>query len=125
MRWVDFTPPGSIDRESKFVSVRVSPATASSEEEALDSMALWLIRRYDEALLGWPQLVWVDGRKGAEVKYEELVFLEAPVQFTGWTTMFQAEDREWLIEVAGRSEHRQEMEGIHGQFVSLFHVVSP
>jgi hypothetical protein len=127
-RRVDFDSPASnpdTGEELMFVSVRVSPnPTGSSDDEFLAATAISLINKYSEGLLSWPSSIEVDGRDGVEANYETaLPFATGVVTVTGWEAVFLVDSRQWTIEVVGRSEYRGELEGIHGEFLSSFHLL--
>gem|GEM_PF-1636693 len=128
MRGVSFVPP-TMDADTgvgfKIITVSISPGiTGSNEEEILKAIALQLIRKYEKVLLGWPYDVLVDGRKAVEANYEITTLSGSEVmKVTGWEATFVASGRQWTISVAGRSEYRAELEDIHNQFLSHFHLL--
>ena len=122
-RWVDLDEPTS-DRSTgeglKLISVRVSPnLTGSIGEEFLNAAAIALIDKYSGVLVGWPRVVEVDGREAVAANYEHTVpYQTGPVEVVGWETVLLADEQQWTIEVAGRREYREELEGIHNEFLS-------
>jgi hypothetical protein len=125
---VDFDSPTS-NRSTgeglKLISVRVSPnLTGSSGEGFLEASAKSLVDRYLGVLLSWPYSIQVDEREGVEANYEvTLPFGTETATVIGWEAVFLADNQQWTIEVVGRREYRDELEDIHSQFLSHFHVL--
>ena len=121
---MDFTAPADTDTRARlrFASVSVLPAAPfSSDEEFLREINNWLRQEYYRRLLTRPDLIEVDGRKAVDAGYEAVVvFGREVVEVTRWVTAFLVEDQQWFIEVAGRSQYREELEEIHSKFLSHF-----
>ena len=126
---VDFTAPApdsSTRAGLRFISVSVSPAIpVSSDTDFLREINNWLIQEYYRRLLHRPDIIEVDGRKAVDAGYEATVVLgREVVEVTRWVTVFRVEDRQWFIEVAGRSQYRDELEEIRNQVLSGFHLLA-
>jgi len=123
VQWVDFDAPTSnraTGEGLKLVSVRTSPnSTGASGEEFLSAIALSLIKEYSESLVDWPHSIRANGWEGVEAHYERTVhFGTQAVTVTGWEAVLLVENRQWTIEVVGRSEYGDELQGIHSEFLS-------
>ncbi len=118
-------PAGTTGAGLRFISVSVSPAVpASSEEQVLQEMNNWLLQEYYQALLTRPRFILVDGRRSVDAGYEATVVLgREAVKVTRWVTILLAEDQQWFVDVAGRSEYRDELEQLRSQFLSSFHLL--
>ncbi len=124
-RWVDYaTPASGTGSELKFVSVRVAPRMADSTDDALlKTVAKWLTQEFPQGLITSALLV--DGQEAIEVRHEATLVLGREVLgVTAWTAVFLARDQQWEIEVAGRSEFREELERIHDQFLPHFLILT-
>lgn len=126
---VDFTAPApdsSTRAGLRFVSVSVSPAIpVSSDAEFLREINNWLIQEYHQRLLRRPDRIEVDGWKAVDAGYEAtVVFGREVVEVTRWVTVLRVEDQQWFIEVAGRSQYREELDRIRSQLLSRFHLLS-
>ena len=108
------------------IALRLSPNTTGvSGEEFLGATALSLIKEYSDFLIEWPYLFLLNGRQGVEANYEAgLPFQGGRVSVIGWKAVFLEGDQQWLIQVVGRSEYREELEGIHDRFLAGFHLVT-
>jgi hypothetical protein len=126
---MDFTAPADTNTRAglRFASVSVSPAAPfSSDEEFVREINNWLLQEYYRRLLTYPDIIEVDGRKAVDAGYEAAVVLgREVVEVTRWVTAFWVEDRQWFIEVAGRSQYREELEEIHSKLLSHFHLLLP
>ena len=125
---VDFTvpmPDNGTRTGLRFVSITVSPGTiGSNEDEFLQSIAKWLTQEPQQEWLARPQMIRVDGWRAVDAGYEgTVVFGREVVGVTRWVTAFWANDKQWIIEVVGRSDYRQELEEIHNQFLPYFHLL--
>jgi hypothetical protein len=114
----------------KMIVVQISPNTASSEEEALTIAAEQLTENFGEVLLDPPHDVTLDGRRAVEATFEILLAFgeeeaEEIIESFWWETVSVTDDKQWVIRLAGRSEYRQELEAIHGELLSHFHVLPP
>jgi hypothetical protein len=45
------------------------------------------------------------------------------VDITRWVTAFRAHRKRWFIDVTGRTEYRDDIEGIRGQFLAHLKVL--
>ncbi len=127
-QWVEFIAPtaeGNARTELRFISVSMSPATpGSTDEEFLQGISKWLTTEHQDRVRVYPQAITVDGRKSVDTNYEGTVVLgKAVVKLSTWTTALLGNGRQWYIEVVGRSEYEQELEEIHRQFLSHFHLL--
>lgn len=126
MKRINFIAPASASStrsELKFISVSVVPRSGESSDEALlKTIAKWLDEEYPQGLI--TSAVWVDEQEAIEVTHEGTLILGREVlEVTRWMTVFVADDQEWEIEVAGRSDYRQELEQVHDQFLARFHIL--
>lgn len=125
--WVQFDGPASnqeTGNELRFILLEVLPPVTDPGQNFLDAAEQLLRDYYGNALLGQPKRIVVDGREAVEVMYE----LWRPVKVdsikvTGWVVGFLVGDKQWVIEMVGRSEYRAEMEGIHNEFLSRFRIL--
>ncbi len=120
---VTFTAPtedGSSRESLRFISVSASPAdSAQSDEQLLSTMNRWLEEQYIRELLNVPHLVAVGGHTAVEAGYEaRAVFGREVVSVSRWVTSLVDREQQWLIEVAGRSAFRSELEVIRSLFLS-------
>ncbi len=108
----------------------MAAAAAANEDEALKALAKSLTDKYGETLVVQPHDIIVDGHKAVEAGYEVVVVFakdteqESEVDMIGWDVLFISGAKQWAITITGRSEFRQELEGIHSQFLSTFHLLS-
>ena len=121
--WVTFSAPtedGSSRTSLRFISVSASPAaSAQSDEQLLSTMNRWLEEQYIRELLTVPHLVAVGGHTAVEAGYEaRAVFGREVVSVSCWVTSFVDGGQQWLVEVAGRSAFRSELEVIRSLFLS-------
>ena len=122
---VSFSPPaGTTGAGLRFVSVTVSPAMPFFTDQGfLQEISNWLLLEYYDRMLFEPQIVLVDDHKAVEVAYEARVVLGREVaRVTRWVTALRAHDRRWFIDVAGRTQYRDELERLRAQFLAHFHV---
>jgi hypothetical protein len=123
VRRVSFQPPpGAEGAGLRFVAVAVSPATAGlAEEEFLQQVDNWLRQEFYRALLSRPHFEQVGARRAVSAGYEATVVLgRQAVPITRWITVLRSDSEQWFIEVAGRSEFRQELESIRAAFLQSF-----
>jgi hypothetical protein len=127
-RWVTFSAPTS-NRDTgeglKLIAVRVSPnTTGKTGDEFLAASAVSLINEFSDWLIEWPYLVQIGDRDGVEVNYQMgLLFQPGRVMVVGWKAYLLGGDQQWLIQAVGRTEYRNELAGIHDEF--LVHFLPP
>jgi hypothetical protein len=122
----------NIDTGADFKLIGVAALDASpaaNEDEALKALSKKLTDKYGQTVVVQPHDIVVDGHKAVEVGYELVAVFgadteqEAEVDMVGWDVSFISGAKEWAITITGRSEFRQELEGIHNQFLSAFHLL--
>ena len=123
--WVIFQAPGSNrDTGEGFKLIGVSPSantTGNSGDEFLGASALALIKEYSDWLVEWPYALTISGRDAVEANFQmSLPFQSGRVTVVGWKAFFLANDQQWLIQAMGRSEYRDELQGIHDEFLARF-----
>jgi hypothetical protein len=122
---VTFNPPqGSRGAELRFISVSTTPALpAFTDEEFLQQIDNWLQQEYYERLLTQPHIILVDEHRAVDAAYEARVVLgREVVDMTRWVTALRAHDRRWFVDVAGRTQYRDELEHIRAQFLAYFRI---
>jgi hypothetical protein len=123
---VTFSPPSGAEGAGlRYVSVSTSPAFADgTAEDFVQEINNWLRQEYYRRLLSPPGFLTIDGHKAVDAAYESQVVLGRQVaDITRWVTAFRAHDQRWFIDVAGRSESRDELERIRAQFLAHFRVL--
>jgi hypothetical protein len=123
---VAFNPPeGSRGAGLRFIPVSTTPALpVFTDEEFLQEIDNWLQLEYYQRLLTQPQIILLDQHKAVDAAYETRVVLgREVVDVTRWVTALRAHDRRWFIEVAGRTQYREELERIRAQFLAYFRIV--
>jgi hypothetical protein len=123
---VDFTaPPGSQGAGLRFIAVSTSPALQDwTDEEFLQDIDNWLRQEFYQRLLAQPHIVMVDEHRAVNAAYEARVVLgREVVEITRWVTAFRAHGKRWFIDVTGRTEYRDDIEGIRGQFLAHLKVL--
>jgi hypothetical protein len=124
---VAFNPPeGSRGAGLRFISVSTTPALpAFTDEEFLQEIDDWLQQEYYQRLLTQPHIILVDEHRAVDAAYEARVVLgREVVDMTRWVTALRAHDQRWFIDVAGRTQYREELERIRAQFLAYF-LISP
>jgi hypothetical protein len=125
-RWVTFNAPTS-NRDTgeglKLIAVRVSPNTVGETgDEFLAASAVSLINEFSDWLIEWPYAVQIGDRSGVEANYQMgLLFQGGRVMVVGWKAYVLGGDQIWLIQAVGRAEYRDELAGIHDEFLIHFH----
>jgi hypothetical protein len=125
---VTFSPPAGAEGAGlRFVSVSVQPAFENyTDEDFFQEIDNWLLLEYYDRLLVSPQLTEVDGRRAVHAAYEARIVLQRRVvDLTRWITALRANDLRWFIEVAGRTENRDELERMRAHFLASFHIEEP
>ena len=120
---VTFSPPAGAEGAGlRFISVSVQPAfEIYTDQDFLKEINNWLLQEYYDRLLLNPQLVEVDGYRAVDAAYEARVVLQrGVVDLTRWITALRANDLRWFIEVAGRTENRDELERMRAHFLASF-----
>jgi hypothetical protein len=130
VQWLDFDAPGSNPESGeglKLISLRISPnATGATGAEFLGAAALSLIDKYEDVLVDWPYQIQISGRDAVEAHYQRTVHVGTQsLEVMGWEAVALVADQVWAIEVLGRSEYRDELQGIHTEFLSSFRVLPP
>jgi hypothetical protein len=123
---VTFSPPqNSKGAGLRFITVSTTPALPIfTAEEFLQEIDNWLQQEYYQRLLTQPHIVLVDEHNAVDAAYETRVVLgREVVDVTRWVTALRAHGRRWFIDVAGRTQYREEIEGIRAQFLTHFRVV--
>lgn len=123
-----FSPPAEVEGAGlRFISVTVQPASETdTDQDFLQEIENWLLLEYYDRLLLNPQVTEVDGYRAVDAAYEvRLVLQRRVVDLTRWITALRANDLHWFIEVAGRTENRDELERLRGQFLASLHVQAP
>lgn len=123
---VDFSAPaGSRGAGLRFIAVSTSPALQDwTDEEFLQDIDNWLRQEYYQRLLVQPHIDMVNEHRAVDAAYEARVVLgREVVEITRWVTAFRAHGRRWFIDVAGRTEYRDEVERIRGQFLAHLLIV--
>jgi hypothetical protein len=122
---VTFSPPAdAVGAGLRFISVSAQPAAqGASDQDFIQEINNWLLQEYYDRLLLNPQLTEVDGYRGVDAAYEVRIVLQRRVvDLTRWITALRANGQSWFIEVAGRTEYRDELERMRAHFLTSFHV---
>jgi len=125
---VTFSPPAdAVGAGLRFISVSAQPAPDdATDQEFIQEINNWLLLEYYDRLLLNPQLTEVDGYRAVDAAYEVRIVLQRlAVDLTRWITALRANDQSWFIEVAGRTEYRDELERMRAHFLTSFHVHAP
>ncbi len=123
---VDFSAPaGSRGAGLRFIAVSSSPALEEwTDDEFLQDIDNWLRQEFYQRLLEQPHLDMVDEHRAVDAAYEARVVMgREVVDITRWVTAFRAHDKRWFIDVTGRTEYRDEVERIRGQFLAHLLIV--
>ena len=128
LEWVGFLSPAAdwkTGNEWRLVLIKSLPSNVVPGDEFLLAAEELLVNNYGQKLLGLPMHITVDGQQAVEVSYieEPGLFAEGVAKLTGWTVVFLANGKQWVIEVTGRSGYRLELEGVHQQVLKEFHIL--
>lgn len=130
IRWVEFIAPvvGEVtSREQlEFISVSNSPLPLGpSEAEFLHQMNKALATEHEANLRVPPRQIEMDGRRAVDSSHSASLALGRGVlEITAWTTILPANSRQWTIDIVGPSEYHEELDRLHDEFLSQFHVLA-
>jgi hypothetical protein len=124
-RWVIFNAPTS-NRDTgeglMFLGVGLSAnTTGKTGDEYLAASALALIKEFSDFLVEWPYSIRVGERDMVEANFQLGMPLQSGrVMVVGWKGYLLAGAQQWMIQVVGRSEYRNELQAMHDEFVVHF-----
>lgn len=118
-------PPDGTPEEQKRIAVCIIPGIRGSDtgfeaDEYVEAVTEWLNETKQRPLIQ-PRLILVGGYEAVEVSYEGSdVFGGELVKLTGLSVFLGTDDRMFFIEVAGASEHSEEVARIYREFIAHF-----
>ncbi|UCC75533.1 MAG: hypothetical protein JSW37_08380 [Anaerolineales bacterium] len=118
-------PAGTEGAGLRSLSVAVTPVIAGySDADFLQEIDNWLLLEYYDRLLTAPRIIDLDAHRAVDAAYEARVVLgREVVDVTRWVTALRAHDQRWFIDFVGRSQYRDELETIRGQFLSSLRIL--
>ncbi len=118
-------PAGTEGAGLRSLSVAVTPVIAGySDADFLQEIDNWLLQEYYDRLLTQPQIIDLDAHKAVDAAYEARVVLgREVVEVIRWVTALRAHDQRWFIDFVGRSQYRDDLETIRGQFLSSLRIL--